>query len=413
MSGLRLNEWFRILGFHPWHSYQLANSIVPITADCSTVVREYAWQNVDAVGRFEIRQAIEQAEHLIHQYAGRWPSPRFVETTIPVPQPGDNRLVRWSDSNYRGQWLGLILPDTDIQCAGVEAESTPSTVDAVYSDEDGDTLNETVTLVATVPAGTQDDEVVVQFLAADCGPIAPPEVPPRSVSIVGTTATIVLNGWECVRPVLYQGAATTTINPSVPASFAAQFAVFRRYCNVEGTTEATAHAVLTWETRPCTWPLWCTQFGDSSDPAAVATAIARVTLRNTNAGIVAFGEAVYNSASDTWGPVACDYWRCSPPDRITLRYQAGVPRVGLAMDAGWRLAVARLAAAELTRPVCGCTAANKELYEWQQDLSRTGASDELFAAPTNASNPFGAKRGQIYAWNFVQREQRAVGVFAG
>lgn len=414
MVGLTLTEWFEVMGFHPWHSWQLANSsVIPITADCSTVVREYAWQNTDAVGRHEIRQAIENAEQLIHRYAEQWPTPRYNEVTLPVPQPGDNRFYRYIDANYRGQWLGMTLPDSEILCAGVATDSAAETVSATYSDEDGDTLNETVTLTATVPSGTTSDQVIVRFLEADSGTVRPPELRPRRVTLVGTTATIILNGWECVKPVHYQGVSTQPLDPGLSSNFATQFEVFRRYCNSAGTTVDTAQAVLTWESRPCDWPLWCIATGNRSDPAATASALARVTLRNTKAGIVAFGESVYNTETGEWTAVTCDLWRCNPPDHITFRYQSGTPLVDLRVSAFWRPVIARLAAAELTRPVCGCTAANKELYEWQQDLSRTGATDELFAAPNNLTNPLGARRGHIWAWNQIQREQRGTGIFAG
>jgi hypothetical protein len=257
-------------------------------------------------------------------------------------------------------------------------------------------------------------EVVVRFLTADCGPVIPqPEITPRSVTFVGATATIVIDAWTLVRPVRTSGFVQTSLNPTVlpptvGTAYAASVQVLRRRADPTGTTLDTAMAVLTWETRPAPgWlPLCC---GGSTDPAATAQAIARVTLRDARAGIVALGEAVYNTTAGTWS-AACD-WRCSPPDRITIRYQAGVPSVDGVMDLSWQIVTARLAAAELARPVCACDGANRELYEWQFDRARTGATNELFQAPI--PNPLGTRRGHIFAWDQIVRTQRLQGVYAG
>jgi len=75
--------------------------------------------------------------------------------------------------------------------------------------------------------------------------------------------------------------------------------------------------------------------------------------------------------------------------------------------------VARLAAAELSRPVCGCDAANRELYHWQFDLSQTARGDELFGiSPENLNNPLGTRRGHVQAWKFIMDQQQLTGILA-
>ena len=65
---------------------------------------------------------------------------------------------------------------------------------------------------------------------------------------------------------------------------------------------------------------------------------------------------------------------------------------------------ARLAAAELGRPLCACEPANKELARWQFDMARTaGNNDERFAiSAEDLNNPFGTRRGQAWAWKAVK-----------
>jgi hypothetical protein len=420
MTGLSLNRWLAIMGFHPWLSYQLTNSLIPVVADCQRLVCEYNWQAADRAGRSEIRRAIQRAENLVRQYAKFAPSPRFQETTMRYPELGNTMFSRYADIGSDGRWLSVVLPEGQIRALGIESDSSAVTALLIYSDDDGDGLYETATTTAAVPSGTTADQVVARFVQSDCGSQAPPEVAPRLVTIdsVNNVATVVFDTWTLVRPVRYTSAVVGGMDPGNNAAPAATVCaqsidIFRRRTDPTGTTTDTAMAVLTWETRP--WPDWgaCCSFSTSSqDPAATATALARCVIRDAKAGTVAFGEAAYDSTAQVWRSV-CDWNRCRPPDSITIRYQAGLPLDGIQMREDWAIVVARLAAAELARPICACTSANKELAEWQKDLTQTGATDDLYQAPEDATNPLGSRRGQVSAWRSIQQQQRTIGIYAG
>jgi len=417
MTGLSLFRWAALMGMHPWHIAQLSNSLIPISAACETLTTEYDWQNADRAGRASIRTALQRADDLIRQYTLINPVPAFREVTLQYPQLGDARFMRLYDIGSDGRWLSIPLPEGEIRCLGIPADSAPDTQPLVYSDEDGDGLYETATCTATVPTGTTIDQVVARFITTDCGPITPPEVAPRSVDISGTTATVVFDTWTLVRPVRYVGAVVQTLNPGVNAAPAANVCaqtieIFQRKCDPTGTTVDTAMAVLTWETQP--WPAWawCCGSGDSRDPAATAQAVCRAVIRDSQAGIVAFGQASYDTTTQQW-IASCDWTRCRPPDTVTIRYQAGLELDGIEMQQSWQVPIARLAAAELARPICACTSANKELSEYQWDLSRTGATDELFSAPADISNPLGSRRGHVFAWRHIVREQLTRGIYGG
>lgn len=399
---MSVSQWGAFMGLHPWHLNQLSNTLIPVNAKCSGVVYEHAWQNADRAGRVQIRQAIEEAERLMHQYSRIWPSPRYIEETIQTPS--------WSRANLYGQWLNVQLSSAEILALGPAIESDVQTALLTYSDEDGDGLYETATCTATVTSGTTADQIVARFLAVDCGPVEPPEITPRDVSVSGTTATLVFDTWDLVRPVRYQGAGSGTLDPGngaapAPTVCAPSVQVLRRRADPTGTAVATAMAVLTWETEPYpSWAWCCNGAGGSSDPAAVAQAIARAVIRDARNGIVAFGQASYDATAGTWS-ASCDWARCRPPDRVTIRYQAG----GVRDDRIF----AQLAAAELDRGVCACDGANHAIYDWQKDLSQTGATDDLYQAPDDFSNPLGSRRGQILAWRFLSQQQRLVGLYAG
>lgn len=425
MSGMSLTAWLSAMGYSPWHANQLVNAtyvpLAPATHKCDTITYEYAWGWADRCGRTNIRQAIEDAEQILFQYEHVWPSPRFREVTLPYPRTLDKQLRWGGDFDATGRWMSITLDEGYIQAAGYEHAETPVVAALTFSDMDGDGLFETATCTAAVSAGTTDDQVAVQFLAADCGPITPrPQIAPRSVSVVGLSATVVFNAWDLVKPIKVSSPVLATYDPAIlpPAvttPYAASVEVYRHWCDPNGITNDTAQALLMWETEP--YPGWATccdplNTGDYRDPAAIATALARVTLRNARAGIVAVGGAAYDATLGQWIH-PCD-WTCyRPPDRLTLRYQAGIPLSGISTAQPRATVIARLAAAELARPICACAAANKELYEWQKDLSQTGATDDLYQAPEDMTNPIGSRRGHLQAWRHIKDKVRTVGILAG
>ena len=73
------------------------------------------------------------------------------------------------------------------------------------------------------------------------------------------------------------------------------------------------------------------------------------------------------------------------------------------MDRKWRNIVTRFAAAELKKQIVGCEAANRQLEYWQQDMAKIGsAATDLFNVSERVSNnPFGTRRGHVYAWTMV------------
>jgi hypothetical protein len=79
---------------------------------------------------------------------------------------------------------------------------------------------------------------------------------------------------------------------------------------------------------------------------------------------------------------------------------------------GAKIAARLYYAVELARPLCACDEANRELYRWQFDLARTGGSnDESYTSVSAADldNPFGTRRGHVYAWRFVNDRRNLIG----
>lgn len=416
---LPLDDFRRIMGFHPWHFWGLAsttaNGLVPVTSACNDILHEYAWQATDAAGREEIRQAIATAEQRLRQWLNYSVAPEFVAETVPFPRYFNQLESRLAAVEPPWHRAGVKASRGQIRKVGAETLDLIDAAAAVtFSDLDTDTLDETFTLAAATTV-TDPDEIAVYFAATERfdGSAASERwrVRPVTISIAGGTVTITGPAWLLVRPVLYQGVSSAPIDPTGAANFASTLDVYRRWCDPNGETVDDAQAVLIWETIP-RHGVWCccssccadTDPVDSAfDPAAEAWAIARAGVRDAAAGVLTPGEAIRNALTGIWSEQALSI--CREPDRVRFRYLAGKALVGGQVDPTMQVVVARMAAAELGRKVCGCDQANRELYRWQFDRAlSSGANDETYGvAEEDLLNPFGTRLGHVFAWREVQR----------
>lgn len=408
---LPLENLRRIIGYNPWHFWGLSDNTVPVTS-CAGIVYQYAWQGQDAVGREGLLYATERAEDMLQGYLGYDVAPRYVEETYPWPRYLDPGLIRAYPMGADGRWLPLQLRRGYVQAVGSESLTLIGNASLSYSDEDNDGLDESWALtIATTVADA--NRLAVYFIPADRLDDEPVgdawRVQPVRVSISGGTATVRGKRWQVVRPIRYQGIAVDGLDPADNANFVTLLAVYER------RTDSSDQATLTWETRPCPW--WCDTANNSTDPASIATATARVGIRDSRLGIVAPAEAVYNSSTDTWSSPSCLTDNGGrEPDRVTVRYLAGYPLEDQQMARTWQYAVVALALAELPSPLCGCEDANKVVYYYQFDLARSsGANDEAYGGTPigDLENPFGTRRGHVQAWKRIKPNRRTIGMAMG
>lgn len=434
MTLLPLESWRQILGFHPYHFWQLANSKTPITSACNGLVKQHAWQSVDAVGREEIVEAIATAEDRLKDYLDYRVAPEAAVETVPWPSLADRWLTRINASGPDGRYVSLNLPEGYIQAIGNDTLTLIGTPAVVYTQRNGLYYSFTLTLATSV---TDPNQIEVYFAAADRldgdAVSSRYRIAPVKVSISGGVATIRGSAWLCVRPTLYEdidaipssGAADTSgaLDPSSSLVFVPALEVYQRTTDPNGTSISTAQATLIWETRPCVGS-WCicnpqsvatyTPSGAAYDPAAQAFAIARVGIRDSVNGIVTPAEAVQDANTGIWTEVRFD--PLYQPDRVQVRYRAGYPLISDGqMDHRLRPIVARLAAAELTRPIAACDDANRELYRWQLDLARGGGRsvEQFQISPKDLNNPLGTRAGQVYAWKQIQNLRLERGLIPG
>lgn len=426
-SLLPLEDWRRIIGLHPFYFYNLTTASVEPrypnanpSSVCLAYIRKYSWQGADYIGRADIENAIETAEKKIRDYLGYAIAPEYRDETVQWPRYYDHSRARFSSLDAHGEFNGVRLPFGSgyVQAVGVEALTLVGTVTTagatlVYSDSDSDGLNDTFTItIATTE--TDPTKLAVYLAAADRlnGEAVGEKwrVRPISASITGGIATIKGRYWLLAKPILYEGVLAQPLDPTIAANFVSSLMVYTRTTNPDGNTVTTSQATLIWETQPCNgW--WCSDCcgelsyspADSSfDPAAQGMAIARAGIRDARTGMLNIGGAYWNATTSIWS--AGGFAAGHEPDRVRVRFLSGWPLEDGQVAQKWQTIVARLAAAEMTRPICACEPANKQVHEWAFDLARSGGNnDERFAlSASDLDSPFGTRRGQVYAWREVK-----------
>lgn len=410
MPLLPLDTFRQILGYNPWHFWGFAtdgNGLAPIHSDCNDLVTEFAYQNQDQAGRDEIREAILNAEARLLGYLEYEVAPRYKEITLPYPTYFNKQFWNLTPQDASGKWTSVMLPEGYVQALGVESLSLLDTVAVTYSAQIPSGLNDTFTISVSTDE-TDPSKIAVYFAAADRldneSVSERWRIQPDQVSIESGTATIRGRAWLLGKPINYLSYSNpfTPLDPTDSANFVSTLEIYVRTTDPDGQTVDTSQGEFIWNTLP--YPPWATCLSANSvtDAAAQAYALARVGIRDAKNGIVLPGQAVYNSTTETWSEPYPGLWtNYRPPDRVTVRYLAGYPlQTNGQMDPRLQRCVARLAMAVLPERISACDVANRELTRWQQDIARIGTTTEQYAiSRKNITNPFGTRRGEIYAWN--------------
>jgi hypothetical protein len=106
------------------------------------------------------------------------------------------------------------------------------------------------------------------------------------------------------------------------------------------------------------------------------------------------------------------------PDNLRVWYYSGFQDTRkdaptLEMDDDFARAVAYLSLTFLMQPVCGCSNIENVAKAQREDLAANiaspSASLSFQLSDRILGNPFGTKRGAIYAWNLVNSQTRTIG----
>lgn len=422
---LPLDSFRSVLGYNPWHFWGWdTSSVRAMTSKCNGMVMEYAWQDADITGRSDMRREIERAEQRLKNVLGYRPGPEFVEATIRYPAYFDARMTRYADVDARGRRLAVQVGEGLIRAVGkMTRQAVLIAAPVVYSDTDGDGLNDTFTVTVAGGAALIPNlsEVAIYVPTGDrTGDVTISErwrIAPIQARVSGLNLIITGRAWVMAKPILYEGLlASGGIDPLVPANYLSTVSLYRLYADPNGYTVDDSQAVLIWESLPlpgCAIACCGGVPALSSDPDAVGYAVARSGIRDARLGYLTPGESVISS-NGAW--IETGWSNCRQPDRVIIRFQAGAqldaldgpsPSIPSALPGNnirFDEVITRLAIAQMTRRLCACEDANQEWYRWQFDLSRAaGANDEQYRiSEADLGNPFGTRAGEVYAWRQVR-----------
>jgi hypothetical protein len=407
---LPLDTFREQLGLHPYHFWGLSDpQYTPINSKCSGLVVEEDWQNADAAGRSSIRRAIADATAKLHTYLGFYPEPTYVETAaLPWPRFNDAAQVRYRDLDSTGRRIAIAAPDGYIQALGIEQLTLLGTQTVTLTQLGNGQPYYTFSLQQTVAAGQDPNEIAVYFQASDRLNSAPVgerwRIQPIDVQVSGTTATITGRAWLIVQPILYVGfSGALPLDPTLTTTFVTALEVYTRTTNGNGTSVESCQATLIYETNDCgaCWGRCCcgSSGTTSSDPGTSGEVIARANIRDSRVGLITPAAAIYDPDTGLWRSEWCCSGSYCDPDRVTLRYLAGVPSESGQMASQWQSIVTKLAAAELKRRICACRDANERLHEFQLDAALESTQTERYRrTDAQMNNPFGTRLGHIQAW---------------
>jgi hypothetical protein len=414
---LSLDEFRMQIGHSPWHFWQLADAkYAPIVNSCNDLLRQYSYQSAGSAGRQDILTAIAQAEQKLFDYLKFSIAPHYVSADLDIGCLQHKAVGNGVGGNYANWAAGYIkLPEGRVTRIATE---TPTVLDdihaVVYSDSDGDGLEDTFTLTLADTA-TDPTTIEIYFSSGDrlvgtVDDLCRWQIRPVVVKRTNAT-TIVITGakWLCVKPIKYEGfgmapgynndqygklSTDGALDTILPANFVTTLAVYTRVAS------ATNNATLFYNDG-------C---GVETSYTVCVTAVDRKT------GMVAMLPQGGNC------PCTCGYAFWSPylfptsgfalagyPQqtvRLQINYRAGEPLPE------WQTTVTRFALAELRKRICPCDEANEEIFRWQQDLARDGGVMEAQYRISNddLENPLGTRAGAIDAWHRISRRGMLRGV---
>ena len=398
---LSLDKWASLLGIHPLHFNQVIIPTLPPTV-CEQPWIQHPWQDTDRVGREDLALAIKQAEDDIERELKARLMPSWeVDEWRPTMRTVKPELGNLNGLDIRGfgqlvfaRWHHFI--SGGIQAKTLVAAASP----IVWSDADGDGYDETGTVSLAV-IFTDPCEIYLYYPTKSGADEW--EIRPISASIDTATgiATITFRRELVVTEVLLEAMDVQSVDGTVDGNFLATVDVYRKYNDPQRQVQ------FLWEPFG-TFCNSCTGSGCAN--CAYSTQEGCLMLRDDpRLSIVVYHPATWNSTTLEFDDT--DWAIGRQPDLVRLWYYAGIREKsktcpGREMPREWERVVAYYAASLLDRPVCECNNLHAWIENWRRDMAVPGEEGLSFGWRSQIlENPFGTKRGAIFAWNKVLRSR--------
>jgi len=338
---------------------------------------QHGWLNQESgavIGREDVATAIATAEEMIAHALGYWPAPRWIRAEE-HQWPRTARGAQWQYPPIQLNWgyiigggqraLTLILDDEAV----------------VYSDEDGDTVDETATITITAAemaaAGASPEEIAV-FFDGETDDIWQIRCLNITEDAVGNV-TITGRASQFVDPDLWLVA--DQIDLSAAANFVNTVDIYRRW----------------------NYPVYQSQVvwkggNDSCTPAVCAETCqnACIGVHDSRLSIVRSMPSTY--AAGTWTAATFSVNRL--PDAARFWYYSGaLLQANGRIKTDMATAIVRLANCYMVDEPCGC-AQTKHRFERDREEQDVNTIDAALCM----SNFGTTMRGAMYAWGVVKRQ---------
>lgn len=404
ITKLPLDRWAQLVGLNPMHFNGVYVPSHPPTV-CEQPWMQHPYQAVDRVGREDVAQAIAQAESDLEKELSFRLRPTWeVSEWRPTIRPWNPAFHNLSVTDLRGfgpvaqaKWGYFIS-------GGIRSkEVVDAGVTVVWSDADGDGYNETGTVTVAAVAFTDPCEAALYFPVA--GPVTEAgddrwQIRPVNASIASTNLTVTFRREQTVLAATQERLIPPTddshlrgVDGTDNNQFLTTVDVYRVY------NDPQLQVQFLWEPKGCAL---CN--GTGCEGCSYSVQYGCLMIRDDpRHSIVSYRPATWNE--DTWEFDVANWSIYREPDLVRLYYYAGWRDTQqdcptLSMDPIWERAVAYYAASLLDRPVCECNNVGAYIDQWREELARTsvdGVTRRLSEA--DLRNPFGTKRGAIFAWN--------------
>lgn len=424
---LSLDRWAAIMGINPAHFNGAATAtVMAVTSDCESIWTQYAWQRPDVISREELATLIASSESDIARVLGYWPAPMY---TV--------KEHRSYDQFYRATLFGLggvqpnfrkktvVLQNGKVIAAGARAVALGAAgVTVTYTDEDGDSIDDTATITTTIAAGSDAGLVIAAdwyngfpfqdfglYYAGKGGDPVWKIRDPRSWSVTSNgdgsyAMTVTFWPWQLIEESLVEQLP----NPHDGYVRAVD------YSNADNTID-TVDIYLEYPdiTATCVDFYWDSFDGVTLDLSANTTATGMVIqsgtfqIRDADMSVVTPVPATWDSDNGVW--VDNGFAVRRDPDFVHVSYLSGLRssnyhalRTPDPLAHEIAEAIAFLTAARLTRPVCSCGNAADLVERLQSDVAVYSPQGNFtITADEVLNNPFGTREGEVRAWRRIAR----------
>ncbi len=403
---LSIDRWAELLGIDPRHFNQITTT-AKVVGTCDKVWKQYAWQENSQMSREDVALAINQAERLIEDYVGYNLLPSWeVDERVTVTPAGIPEVINTSLLTTRRFHSTFKARRGHVISGGIEGKTLLAGNSPVtYEDLDGDDYPESATITATVPAGTDPLEIQV-YVPGEGGhpewelrPLNNPLTRRRSVTVVGTVATIVMQRELLVDPDLVAALDPGPVDGNMDMNFLSSVDVYRQY------NDPSQQVTLMWSPRQGDS---CSCTTGTCPACAHSTQVGCLLTQDFRNGIFSFTPATFDATAQTYSVANAVIGR--NPDHLRVWYYSGLqeqardaPR--LEMERQWELAVTYLSLTLMTRTFCGCenvrNFAVRQLDDLAESVSTPAMSRSFTVSDRVLNSPWGTTRGALFAWNLA------------